>query len=189
MKKRYFILLLILVLLSGCTSIATFPDDWIDTKSNSLTIIEETHHQIHLGNHYRYEDYYIIPTGGEYLLLINTTSKEFHLNYYFSFEYGEGEFILYYNPVINLSGTEISFINSNLNNFTTVSTVKLYSSPSVVSYGKVLGRIRLGDRRESMRISREDNEIVIPKNSLLLLRFINYNTGSNIVNVRLIGYA
>lgn len=175
------------VFFSGCTNVATFPDDWIDKETNSLKIIDETHSQIHEGNHYKFEQYFLLNNSETLDLLVVTNNKELHLNYYYSFEYGEGELLVYYNPTYTGGSLEPVY-NSNLELINVTSDFGLISNTIITDVGTLLFSSRLGDRRESFTISREDNEIILPPNSILLLRFINQNTGSNLLNIRIVGY-
>jgi len=178
---------LIMLCVGGCTPVATFPDNYIDNTDQAIRCISSTHSMIHKGKHFKYENFFKLSNGETRYYVIYTNDTQYHFNYYISFEYGEGEFNIYEGAQISALGSVLPSYNSNRNsNLSAVGM--LYSNPNIVNKGLKLFGIRLGQRRESGEISRADNEIILKNNTYYILEFKNYNTGGNIVNLRLIGY-
>lgn len=186
--KNILFFLIAIFIFVGCTPVATIPDDWIDHSSNSVKMIDETHAKIHEGKHCKFEDYRILSSSETKYFLLYTDGKEFHFNYYFSFESGEGEFIIYENPTFDNVGILLNNVfNSNRNsNISTVGV--LYEDPSITNEGTQLFRMRLGAKRTSGEISRGDNEIILKNNTYYLIKIVNHITSNNIVNLRFVGY-
>lgn len=188
MRKKLIILLMLIFLFSSCTNVATFPEDWVDKESKSIKIITETLASIHNGKHLKFEQYYTLSNNSELILVINAT-EEFHAKYSFSFELGAGRIEIYYNSKLSSPGTIKKFFNSNLKYVNYTNGIYLYENPLVIDYGTLISSQILGSSKTIIGgVTAEDNEIVLDKNSNLLIRFINTNNSVNYINVKLSGY-
>lgn len=102
---------------------------------------------------------------------------------------GAGRIEIYYNSKLSSPGTIKKFFNSNLKYVNYTNGIYLYENPLVIDYGTLISSQILGSSKTIIGgVTAEDNEIVLDKNSNLLIRFINTNNSVNYINVKLSGY-
>ncbi len=137
MKKRLFglllALLLIILLVMGCTLDVPGAGIVVDIDGNPITIdgntrsmvtLESPHHQIHEGKHFQYSEVVNLPINNVLDIQITTsnTPEWAHMTAEFDVE-NETEWWVYENVTINVAGAAVNEYNTNRNSVNAATVV------------------------------------------------------------------
>jgi len=152
----------------------------VDSSTNSLQVIDYSHHEIHSASHYNRKNWLDITGAGttvDFLIVTPDTTKWAHLVYEFA---GEAEFTLtaYEATTTSADGTPLSTFNNQRNSANTAG-VTLYSGPTVTDVGDEIWATKIGSSRNDTEGSRNDDEWVLKQNTKYLLRVVKVATGTH----------
>lgn len=153
----------------------------VDDNTESLQIINHTHHKIHSGNHYFIRDVVDLANGAVRDIRITTpyTTTVLHFDYGLESE-NETEIYFYEGVTINTEGTDITPMNNDRDSGNTSDGAFDYIDNSSVANADSDTDIRsaitmehyiLGSNQEGGSLSR-DNEIMLKPNRVYCLRLI-----------------
>jgi len=147
-----------------------------DIATQSLQVVDYTHHEIHSGSHFFYFDYDadVDTSAPKYYRITtpNTTAwAHFILNIYSE---GVGKWELFENPTVNAAGTTATTFNNNRNSATTAGVAVAYDATSSGD-GTLIRTWRTGSGTSApTRVgssSRSDEELILKQNEDYFLKF------------------
>ena len=153
-----------------------------DKSTRALSIIDYVHHEIHAGSHFRVVDYTDLSSGAsiEFLFTAPDSDKEIHFFFEISTE-AEAEYLFVEDAVIAGSGTTVTTINSNRNSTKTASLNLFHTPVDVTISGTTLAKSRLGAGRKVGGSDRNDDEIILKRNSKNYLRIMEKAGSANLI--------
>lgn len=150
--------------------------------TTTLKTIDQSHHEIHEGNHFFINNHMDLPNGGSIAFLIEThATVACHLFWEFKNEV-EAEYLVKREITYNTLGATVGPENNNQNS-ATISNMIVSTNPLTVTGGATIGDHRLGSGRDEGGASRVDREIVLKKSSNYYFKFTNRTLGTtNLLN-------
>lgn len=168
----------------------TFRALHLDDFDNALTTIEEEHHQIHAGTHFKCSDYYasvaVYGSSANNIKYVQVsapnTSVEPHMQWEIYPLSGEAVVEVYEAATLSSSGTSVTAINNN-RRVTTTPTVKIKndSSMSISSAGTLLFKEAVGNAFTGGK-ARAENELILKKNTKYLFAIKNLSSAAQDIN-------
>lgn len=141
----------------------------VDDDSDSLVMIDETHHLIHEGKHFFIVGYDDLAISGTTVFALTTPagSTRVHMTFLYS---ADGSYTLevYENASVT-GGTATTPVNNDRNSSNT-SSVTVVKNPTVSSNGDLLEQIKVGSNVKfagTEQISRENEMILKPSTTYL----------------------
>lgn len=155
LKKLIFTLILLSILLTGCTADSpayvydtdpvnvegtvntVFPSGTIDTMTGAVTTIEYEHHEIHEGNHYYVSGFETEATGAN--ITFGLTAPDSPILCHVTIDvFGTSQTEIYlYEGSVFVGGAAVTPANNNRNS-TTTSTLVIAKDPAVITYGTLI---------------------------------------------------
>lgn len=164
----------------------------IDNVSGSLVSITEGHHQVNIGKHYNYRDYYLIPKyGNQSFLLVTPINYTAHI--VFGVESTNSTVVvkLFEDCVVNSSGNVEPVRNRN-RLFADDNQVDLFVNPSIWNasveigsgiYGAGRNSAGGGARNSAGGGARDIEEIVLKNSTNYCFEVVEQNISSTNVNI------
>lgn len=151
-----------------------------DRITKALSVIDNTHHEIHEGEYYsvcRFVTGVGAGSTSEYLI-VTPSDKYVHLFYQTD---GSGEFeeYLFEGTTTSNDGTAMTPRNHKRSAGDVAKTL-VYHTPTVTSDGTELCQQRLGAGRTAGGISRNENEVILLQNTKYLIRGTSQSAGNTI---------
>jgi len=162
----------------------------IDDISGTLVSIDQTHHEIHGGNHFLYTDAVSLNDAGtqDYLITIPDSTKYIHMIFIM-----EGSAITQWQLFegADRNGTTPQTVSNSNRNNTTAATLTIHKGTSGGSADGTQIHIYKGgsatNQSRSGSNTRNDEELILKRNTKYILRTTS-GTNSNLTNIRLSWY-
>ena len=165
--------------------------DGIDRGTNTLQGIDYSHHEIHAGKHFYYQDAVTLASAASQTYVIKTpnTTEWAHLTFQFD---GSAitTFELYEGSQYVASGSVSLAINNDRNSANVSSTTIYKGSVASGTIGTLIRNFKGGAAQGAVRAgstSRADDELILKQNTTYLFRAIS-GTADNLVNVKFMWY-
>jgi hypothetical protein len=156
----------------------------IEPRSFARKTIEYEHAEIHEGNAYDVDIEFTLSTTNPLYLLIETGNEYIHLKD-FSFAVNKPEVKMFLYKETNASGTSSISIHNADDDSPKVTTLKLYSQPTVVSEGTLrkvyyaTGAIGNGNSLAGESHDPMNWELILKKNSKYLIKILRVVSDGN----------
>lgn len=201
----FLCLLLIVVLLAGCTEVepgfVTQTDDSevqivdedndiidIDEATGAIASIEYGHHKIHEGDVFTVLEVTDLGNGAVRDILIITPDTTRWAHFVWEIEHEVETSIQFYRgTTVTDNGTLIPSFNRNGNSATTATTL-VYHTPTITNVGTLIGTIQQGDGKKAGGSDREANEFILRQNTYYLIRITNLTVNNNLIFMKLNWY-
>jgi len=159
----------------------------VDSTTLCLETVDHSRSAIHNGEHYYYSDYHDIVqnTVDEHLIITPNTTAWAHMSFEISSSAGQVIIELSEGATVSSNGTPESIFNRN-RNFAANNTTLIYSAPTVLTQGTVIGAAKfgVGDKKITAgEISTSESEMVMKQNTIYLLRITELNIANTTVNL------
>ena len=158
----------------------------VDTTTGALEFIDYAHHEVHAGKHYNYLDTHTLAKNGVIDHMIVTPDTDTYAHFVIGGDTITSTVLLamYEGTTYSDPGIVEPMINRN-RNFPDDNTTELYETPTITDLGTRLLQITMGAGKNSEGgSSRDDNEIVLKRNTAYLIRATEQNIASTVVNLK-----
>lgn len=155
----------------------------LDLSDNAVIVIGSDHAQVHKGNAFKASQIISLAGSSTVYYQFKTGAKIVHFKHrLISADKNVIIFQVYENPVVTDGTTEVAIINANRNS-ATVSTVKIYTNPTVVSGGTLtdndmLAGTSTGSSAVTSGPSVNEMEWIYKVNTNYLVKLTNQNSGT-----------
>ena len=181
MKNKLIFLSIIMLFLSGCSSVAV-NNNPLNSDSTAVLIESMNHQYEELGKVYSISKYESINNNNNYTILFKTDDKQVHLtNYAVIVDAVPVQLILYEGMSISNNGTSIDTQNQNRNNLTS-STTLVYSNPTIIDKGTMIKQYLMVGSKNVGGYTDSEFHLILKPNTYYGFSIVN-NAGGSIESV------
>jgi len=162
----------------------------VDSITNTLQTIDYAHHEVHGGSSFYYKDWYALLKNGtkEFLLVTPDTAEYAHFSYSIESVTSTVVAEIFEGATTSSDGTLEPARNRN-RNVADDNTTLLYEDPTLLTDGtEIKGQILGAGRNSAGGLSRDDQEIVLKRNTKYLIRITEQNIDATSINIDLNWY-
>lgn len=156
----------------------------IEPLTNSLSVIDNAHAQIHKGKHYFYVNYSVVGIGDDIDFLVYPPNNESGLEAHFLFDVffeKDGELFFCEGAEVSTNGTLIETYNRN-RYYNDDAELKIYASPTITNRGDCFLRTRIPSGKFAQADFSTRQEFILKSDKIYYAIIINRDSSNNIID-------